>query len=302
LTADLDCKIYVSSAAMIGQELQAEAVHRGKLGVKFLARWYSPHVWFGFKDSCCDIVRQLSKLHVSIALPPHVTAIQKMAEKARSYVLSDRATPIIGPFCHKFLELSHLTLAEDDTKLMRSWNARYDSEAQYPNDHDQWMFEYLQTVLPEFEYKKFSAWLLDCKCPEDMLRAPLFMEPKAPAVPGRPVVVDGEVLPADAPIRPDPPRPKPAVRMQDRKDDGKQQRDAKTGKFDWDKKVHPTFKAYVTHMQRVWQGDKPPRWVRETMSFAEYEELCRALGLWTDRPKEQPGKLAPGAKVWKRRS
>ena len=207
LTADTEEATYVAAASMIGQKLTAEPVKRGKLGVKFLARIYSPHVWYGDANSCCDIVRQLSKFHVTVALPPGIGPIDKFVQKARSYVLSDENTPVIGLLCVKGLNLGGISIArKPGMEAMDTWLSRYDKDCQYPNEAGDWMLDYVTFVFPTFDFDRFAKWITDCKTVQDLLTPPLFIEPKQPATPAVPLVVDDVVLPFGTRISVVPPR------------------------------------------------------------------------------------------------
>lgn len=208
LTADLDAKIYQRAASSIGQELTVEPIRRGHGGVKFLARVYSPHVWFGDRNSCCDIPRQISKFHVSVRMPPNVTPQMKLLEKVRSFVLSDENTPIIGDLCVRVIGIHGDIKADERMTQLSSWLAQYDKTVQYPNSKAGWMHSYCEHSMPEFEYKRFTKWLGDCHTLEDILKSPMFQAP-TPAKSSVPVVVDDQVLPLGSPIKDKPSGSKP---------------------------------------------------------------------------------------------
>jgi hypothetical protein len=194
LTADVDPVVYKRAATSIGQDLTAEPIRRGFLGIKFLARMYSPDVWFGDDNSVCDLPRQLSKFHVTVALPPDVTPAQKLMEKARAYVLSDENTPILGPYVKKAIQLGSYVPAHAAAVQVRPWIAQFDKENQYPNEGANWMYDYAAHALPEFDVKRFTTWLADCKEVGDLLEPVCCTPPIDPKVKD-PVVVDHEVLP-----------------------------------------------------------------------------------------------------------
>jgi hypothetical protein len=99
ITTDVDSLAYSNAAKAIGQDITIQLVPRGSLGIKFLARVYSPDVWFGDENTCCDISRTLSKFHTTVAMRSDVTPAMKLLEKTRCLLLSDRHTPIVGEFC-----------------------------------------------------------------------------------------------------------------------------------------------------------------------------------------------------------
>lgn len=198
LTADVDEKIYVNAAAKLGQELTIQTVPRGQLGVKFLARVYSPYVWFGDENTCCDVPRQLAKLHVTVVLDRKITPTMKLLEKVRSFSLTDYHTPIIGDFCQAVVAVHGGDIKLNSAcESIASWLSRVPLDAQHVNKRESWMFDYISTVLPTFEMKKFKSWLEGCHTLESFLNAPCCLEPVL-AKPKAPVVLDGELLPLGA--------------------------------------------------------------------------------------------------------
>jgi len=195
LTANLNPSAAAEASALIGQELTVEVVPRGSIGIKFLARVYSPNVWYGDMNTCCDLPRQLSKLHVTVNMGVNVTPKMKLLEKVRSFMLSDESTPVIGMFCCAVQMVNGEELvANDETRAMRSWNSRWSKENQYINEPAEWFGEYCQTALPGFEFKRFSSWVQSADTFEKLLSAPNFMEP-VPAKSEVPVVIEDDVIP-----------------------------------------------------------------------------------------------------------
>jgi len=191
LTPDIDVKKYVAAAQLVGQELTFEPVARGKRGIKFLARIYGPDVWFGNPSSICDLKRQLSKFHVTVQLPANVPSAMKLQEKARSYILSDANTPIIGEFCAAVKRCSGGELVFDERcRPMLPWNGEIEVENQYPNEPGEWMMDELSIVLPEVDYKGFCSWASSAQHLPALLLPSLLKEP-TPAKSSVPVVVDG---------------------------------------------------------------------------------------------------------------
>jgi len=195
LTADVEPETYVEAAKLVGQELTVEKVSKGRIGVKFLARVYSPGVWYGSTNSCCDISRQLGKIHVSPNMTKDVTPIEKLVEKTRGFLLSDSNTPIIGPFYNKVAELYDGDIKlNEKTKSMRAWFSSYDKEDQYDNDPEDWMDDYFKATLSRFDDVTFHNWLDDQKNLNDMLKPPLCAEIMMPLSPYS-VVINGEPQP-----------------------------------------------------------------------------------------------------------
>jgi len=214
LTADVDAKVYVKAASRIGQELTVEPVKRGNMGVKFLARVYSPDVWFGDMNSCCDLPRQLCKIHVSVPMSNTVSPTVKLLEKVRSFSLSDEHTPILGLLCATVIDLHGGPILPDaNTTPMRHWLGHFDKEVQYVNEPASWMMDYAVSALPDFDWKTFHNWMAEVKTFTDVLAAPLCMEPIA-AKSAVPVVVDGEVLPRGEKFKPKVDRPPRVARKE----------------------------------------------------------------------------------------
>jgi len=194
LTAGISPEVYKKAASWVGQELSIDVIKRGEPGIQFLARVYSPAVWEGNPASCCDIKRQISKFHVTINLD-RVTPKMKLLEKVRSFLLTDSSTPIIGDFCRAaFLLQGEGEIKPDErTAQIRRWKSMLPLEAQYDNTPGDWMMEYVERTLPDFDYKKFTAWLDKADTFEKLLSPPMFMEPPV-AKPTQPVVIEDEIL------------------------------------------------------------------------------------------------------------
>jgi len=194
VTADVDPEKYVKAAKMVGQEIDVEGIKRGQPGVKFLARIYSPNVWFGDNTSCCDLYRQLSKFHTTVSLPPNVTPVEKLVEKARAYCLTDANTPVLGPLCVAIV--SHQdALNMPDSDNLRIWNSDVRLENQYPNAYGPWMVDYVNKSLPDFRHDLFYNWLKPISAGSPMhefLTPPVCLVAKEPDV-KIPVVVNHEV-------------------------------------------------------------------------------------------------------------
>jgi len=194
LTVDVDPTRYVKAATMVGQELTLSTVSRGDFGIKFLARVYGPNVWFGDENSCCDLPRQLSKFHVTVALPPNVTPVMKLMEKCRAFFLTDANTPVLGWLCNKALTLSPDAV---ETRFLNIWNSDVSANDQYPNAPCDWYDTYALEVLPEFDFSLFIEWLSQVNRVEDILKMPL-CHPFRPAMPDIDVVVNEDVWKAKA--------------------------------------------------------------------------------------------------------
>jgi len=188
---DVDAKIARRAASLVGQELDLELVKLGEPGVSFLARRYGPGVWYGDNNSCCDIRRQVSKFHLTVNLPGNVTPQQKLQEKAFSFVLSDKNTPVIGEFANRALQLFPLPAAEFRNEL-RIWGVEMDADKQYPNAKAGWMDDIVAAELQDFDVDRFRCWLEQADG-GTILNPPRFAEdlPSDPK-PGE-VAIDGDI-------------------------------------------------------------------------------------------------------------
>jgi len=297
LTADTPPDILKKAAVNVGQELTIEPIARGSMGVQFLARVYSPDVWFGDLNSCCDLPRQLGKLHVTIALNSKVTPVMKLLEKVRGFAMTDINTPIMGDFCQRVMRV-HLGDIEPNTETepMRQWLTRFEQDVQYKNEAASWMMDYVEKKLPEFEYKRFLAWLVQADTYEKLLSPPLFQEP-SPAKPTAPVVVDGDVHPIGAVVVPIPPRPEHAggVEYKDGKVDSKGLSSFVAGTFS-----DATPAPIVPYALPVTPVILTPEAKLAAERKARYEEVKQrklAKGTWIERPDEKRGAVVRTGKI-----
>jgi len=192
ITADVDVTAYKRAASMVGQDITVEPVTRGMPGIKFLARVYSPDVWFGDLNTCCDLPRTLSKFHTTVAMRSNVTPVMKLLEKTRCLLLSDRHTPIVGEFCAAVEnayggEIPYESAAAEAS----SWLSH--SPSQYPNEYADWMEAYAIQSMPEFNLRQFRAWVARARDLDTLMKPPMFMPPPL-ATSKIDVVVDGEVV------------------------------------------------------------------------------------------------------------
>lgn len=209
---------HVNAARAYGQVVELEYIPRGAYGVSYLAREYGQGVWFGDVNSMCDIPRQLAKFHVTPNLPPHVSALAKLGEKALSFHYTDRNTPVIGDFVSMIVKSFPQILPAKLGGLRRvaQYHSLVEENEQYPNDVGNWAPERFLQVLPTFALPDFYRWLLKVENqsdPKRLLEPPtcdvdIFVSPKVP----KPVVINGEVaLPTEATYRPTTPTEPPTV-------------------------------------------------------------------------------------------
>lgn len=207
LTADMDVSVYVSSCGLVGQVLAALPLTRGSHGIKFLAREYSPEVWFGNPSSMCDLPRQLVKFHTTVVLPESILPQAKLIEKGRAFALTDLNTPIMGPLVRKIVKIAGLQ-PDAPTALPEAavWESNIPTIDQYPNEPGEWMIATVQRLLPSFDHKTFQTWLTKCNTLDDLLH-PYICAPLEEPVnnTGQMVVVNEELVP---PVKPAQPRQK----------------------------------------------------------------------------------------------
>lgn len=198
LTADVDSDSYVKACASVGQKLDIAEIKRGDLGVTFLSRYYSREVWWGSPDSCCDVKRQLAKLHVTPHLPANVSAFDKLHEKMIGYYMTDRNTPIIGEIACLVFDLYG---SECPNNNLRNYFANHPDNVQYPNtDAGSWMYEVIESTLPHFDYEAFANWLhsvdkAGAQSKVDVLRPPICYNHDLDKVETKkPVVLNGDIV------------------------------------------------------------------------------------------------------------
>lgn len=201
LTANIEPIIYIKAAQDIGQELTADKILRGNFGIKFLSRVYSPHVWEGDVNSCCDLPRQLAKFHTTVGFNTNVTPTDKLLEKTRSFLLTDANTPIIGQFVRRVVDIhGDVPARNEQLKRMHRWFDKYQSDDQYINEPADWMNAYAAQAFPEFDQARYATALSEAKSLNDLMNLPTYIDaPEAKS--SIPVVVDGEMLPREGNVR-----------------------------------------------------------------------------------------------------
>jgi len=207
IVANVSSDSYVKAAKMWGQKLKAEVISHGSLGVKFLSRYYSPLVWYGDPDSCCDIRKQISKFHVTVRLQ-NVTPEQKFIQKMRGYAASDYNTPIIGEIARAAtgFDRSVLTSKQADRRITSYTTlTRVDygqglvyeiapESVQYPNRNTcDWMEDVVNLTLGGFNRERLRRHIQNSRSLEMLMRFPL-CQPDEPAAPTRDIIVDGEPI------------------------------------------------------------------------------------------------------------
>jgi len=200
LSSDIETKTYEKAAASVGQLLDIEPVKRFDAGVMFLARCYSPDVWTGDLTSCCDLLRTLSKFHVTVTMPAGVTPIAKLVEKCRGFRTTDYNTPVIGPLVKVVLDKAGGTLYTGEARI-RSYHSYNDDENEwYPNRAGDWMVDCVNESMPGAQIQVFNTWIERLnnmgleEFKVEVLKAPQLFEPPAPVVVN--AIVNGNPVPA----------------------------------------------------------------------------------------------------------
>jgi hypothetical protein len=168
------------AALMLGLKMKSVLIRREK-PVSFLARLYTPDVWDGNPNSCCDIKRQISKLHLctqhSSLKPTEVLLAKTMA-----LYLSDRNTPILGQIAEKamLVHFGHKFTRDDIEQLylktqtdLLPWHMRTSIESQYPNQPNETYHDIIHRDLPEFDLGILQEFLGSVNHLDQMLHMPM---------------------------------------------------------------------------------------------------------------------------------
>jgi hypothetical protein len=160
---------YKLSGRALGHVVTGETIWRGKPGVNFLSRFFSPQVWLGDDSSCSDILRQIRKFHTTatVGAKPRL----KLLEKARSFALTDWHTPIIGDIVRQvhLIQGGFIALKYDESVKTERWWDRYPIQVQFPNREGTWMQDIVTETMPEFNYGSFQHWIQGCTTLEQVM-------------------------------------------------------------------------------------------------------------------------------------
>lgn len=195
LTPNVSAKDLVRVSKMVGMKVDVIEIPRGVGGVNFLARIYSPEVWFGSTNTCCDLPRQLTKFHVTQRLSDDVTPEMKLREKVRAFYMTDRNTPYFGQFLKKAVDIMQgVPEVEDRTLQIRKWNSDLPEDKQYPNEYEEWMYDYANTSLGRFNFDAiyFMRQIEAADSIDDLLEIGHAGDPIEPS-PATETVVNGNV-------------------------------------------------------------------------------------------------------------
>jgi hypothetical protein len=198
IVGGLEAATLARGATAIGCKSDAYSVKSGHTGVVYLSRAYGPYVWEGDPVSMTCLKRQLSKFHTTVKLTG-ITPGDKLREKARGYLASDRYTPVLGEFCQVVEKICGPLFRKSSTLAIERWQSELDQDVQYPNQYAEWMESMARDELPEFDFEAFRAYIGSATREEQLLDLPVFMEPETVAT-KLPVVVNDDVhYPEDNP-------------------------------------------------------------------------------------------------------
>jgi hypothetical protein len=153
--------------------------------VQFLSRWWNP--WAGEPDSMADVPRQMAKLHVTPRVP--ASPVDKLREKAFSYYLTDKNTPVLGWYCSYVLE--KLGVPTRRLESVASWWSRFDADDQFPNQPSDWMLEVVAREYPDF---RTDVFLNAIREGVDPLHFPCCLHNDAEPIPQKVPTVQGEEI------------------------------------------------------------------------------------------------------------
>lgn len=136
-TLGLDPKFHEQAAHLVQMNLEIQVIKETK-PFPFLGRKFAWSTLTGSPNSCCDIDRQVAKLHLS-----HQNGVldpkQKLREKCEDLLRTDPNTPILGPYAEKVVK--NIAPPKKPSKgTPESWWATFESDVQFTNKRDDWMY------------------------------------------------------------------------------------------------------------------------------------------------------------------
>jgi len=175
LTPMLNEEGYLAACELIGLNVKLTKFTEPQRGVNFLGRIYGPNIWYGDSSNCADFKKQLYKLHVT-HIRPGLSDSQILLDKTVGLVLSDGNTPVLGQFAKKAQELKgFLTPNPDGSSSYRYLIGKIEQpEKHFNNPPHPWYNEYIQEVLPGFNYDQFNDWLSKADSLQYLMNAPKF--------------------------------------------------------------------------------------------------------------------------------
>lgn len=228
----LDCLEVVCRA--LGMEIEC-VVHPRGVPFTFLARYFNS--WYGDLQSCCDVQRQVKKLHMSVGRCPNPGGL--LREKALAYLLTDANTPLLGELCTYFVQRLPKPRKRQVGVLDGgvSWWSQFDIADQFPNAYREWMWEVLLATYPEFSIAEMRAGIaagddpLQFRlCVKEILKidtkVPLSLKGDVHPANNKVTAKNGTVKTEDETVRPPPKHPKATDRAKRRTDTTAEQRQA----------------------------------------------------------------------------
>jgi len=164
LVSDLENEQAVKAAAFWGHVITSDVYIRGAPGVNFFSRLYGPDLWNGDPNSCTDIIRALSKLHVCPNLPVNLTPSEKLAQKLTSIWFTDRNTPIFSIYLQRWKQIGG-KLCEREQNAFQSYWSQYDPVDQFVNIGEDWMME----LIDDFDIDTFMAELSEVTTIDELM-------------------------------------------------------------------------------------------------------------------------------------
>jgi hypothetical protein len=175
---------YQAAANIYGYPIKIKLVERGGF-VSFLGRFYCP--WTGDTSSISDVPRQMRKLHLTVGMVTH--PVIKALEKARSYVLTDANTPILGDWARKVVDL-YGEKHPDVLPTRERWWAQYRPEDQFNNEPRDWHMQCILEQYEKFDFARFHEALAK----NDPLNMPICVPEMDVAAATFDVVINGELV------------------------------------------------------------------------------------------------------------
>lgn len=197
VVADVPSATLEHAARSVGQSYAVRSVAPADRdpSIEFLSRHYH-NVFFGSADNCAVLPRAVIKATTCAKTPGLDTSFAlRLFEKARSILVNDSDTPILGEFASRIIELAPEDWLgrEADTRL---WSYASRHETCYPNADREANEVYARAAMPTFDFEGFRAWLESASSIEELMNCPGF--DTAPARVDGAFTVNGESL---APFR-----------------------------------------------------------------------------------------------------
>lgn len=113
----------------------------------------------------------MEKIHLTPSVP--LSPEEKLFEKASSFDLTDRNTPVIGNFCRAVLRTTHI---RHRSGLLDRYGDHHPREHQYPNEFGDWMIDVAAEELPLLRISELCEFFDGVQRSDELLHAPVFYE------------------------------------------------------------------------------------------------------------------------------